>query len=243
METKTAQEVLIPFCGNMQEFAKRYKEETNFQRCHSILTFSTPVRMLYGRKIRSAKTDTVHKVKSIFFVDDDTKAYYVAGRMKNSGFRLYTDNLVSVKIVFTEKDYSKEWANIAKSMRKHNINLDVAKAIEDHLEGKEEYIHGFQNYWKKTDRPRRMSFKDITRGESIEDLKKRVTPSTYSENVMSFYRRIYGQKRDRSVSLAYNKNNPETTVHFDSASEFAGCGNGDYYCMYSPTMAFYGESD
>ena len=243
METKIAQEILIPFNGDLSEFAKRYKEETTFQRCHSILTFSRPVRMLYGRKVWSEKIDSVHKIKNIFFVDNNTKAYYIAGRMRNTGFRLYTENLVSVKIVFEEKDYSKEWANIAKSMRKHNINLGVAEAIERHLSGEKEYIEGFQNYWKKTSRPRRMSFKDITRGESIEDLKKRATPSTYSENVMSFYRRKYGQKRDRSISLSYNKNNPETTVRFDSASEFAGCGNGDYYCMYSPTMAFYGESD
>jgi hypothetical protein len=169
-----------------------------------------------------------------------TGAYYTAGKKRTGGYGLPVMHLDSVEIVENATDYTSQWQGIANSMRKHNINLDVADSIEKHLRGETEHINGFQNYWKKTDKPRTMSFKDVTGGMGIEQLRDMATPSQYTGGALHYHASKCGQRRDRSVSLTVK---PDGRINFTSASEYAGCGNGDYYCMYSPTMAFYAETD
>jgi len=214
-------------------------------------TFVEPVEIRYGMKYFATKTDTVHTVKRVFIRNGEV--YYVAGRMKTRGYSAswkFFQYLKLIEVIETQEDYSTQWANIAKSMRKHNINLAVAEAIEKHLEGEADYIIGFQNYWKKTDKPRRMSFKDVLdkEGVTFEDIKKMVTNGIGLNKYgcwrgVKYAKQLFrqGAGRDRSITLSWDvKRNCFT---YFSASEYAGCGNGDYYCMYSPTMAFYCETD
>jgi hypothetical protein len=145
--------------------------------------------------------------------------------------------------------------------------LDVVKDIEAHLRGEEPHIRGFQNYWKKTDKPKTMSFSDVlikatgnpeyesgksypikewnkierehVKNKALEAMKKYTTKGSYGD--YNHYKvSKYGQNRDRSVSIQVY---PNGRVIYTAASEYAGCGNGDYYMMYSPTMAFYAETD
>lgn len=73
------------------------------------------------------------------------------------------------------------------------------------------------------------------KGTNIEQMKNEAGEK---ENKWT-HRNKYGVRRDRSVSLGL----VDGDVKFHAASEFAGTGNGDYYVMFSPTRAFYCESD
>lgn len=216
-----------------------------------IFEFTSPVELRYGTKYGNTKTKTKHTVKNIFETRSKSGLYYVAGRMRNRGFMFDYENykkVRSIKIISNnvEKDYSKEWANIAKSLRKYNINLSVAKAIEDYLKGDAEYIKGFQNYYTKENKPKRMSFKDVldfsnTDMDRMKESAKASTDKYSSSHAMKPAKNPWSKRgRDRSVTMRYLED--ESYMYY-SASEYPNCGNGDYYCMYSPTMAFYMETD
>lgn len=252
----------------LAQLADNYKDLTHTRDVDSIkLTFSEPVTLHYSTRMRYDKTQATHEVKSLFF--DTFGAYYMPKRMRRGGFGLNLRRLESVEVVRlsdVKRDYTKQWQAIANSMRKYGINPDVADDIEAHLQGREEKINGFQNYWKRTDKPRTMSFADVLKSvtgrptmptemtplrewnkiisdhikdNALEKMKERVTPRPDGE---WSYSKAWknGQKRDKSVSMAISK---EGKVNYTAASEYSGCGNGDYYMMYSPTMAFYAETD
>lgn len=220
------------------------------------LTFFSPVSLHYSKYKSKDRTGNIHTMKRLFFLKGNYAncmhepattpdgMYYVPSGSRSRGFPLYAiDRLVEVKIIDNTSDYTKNWQTIADSMVKHNINLAVAKDIQEHLSCKTEHINGFQNYWKKTDKPRCMSFKDVlkeTGVKTIDALKKITSPSKYSVGMMVYVKRINGTRRDRSINLSVDA---DGSISYTAASEYAGCGNGDYYMMYSPTMAFYAETD
>lgn len=219
-----------------------------------ILVFTTPQTLHYSRFLSGDKTDVQHIIKGLFFLKDNAcnchwekdvepeVVCYSSGRQKSRGHRMSVRSLSSVEfLVEKKKDYAKQWQNIANSMKEHNINPDIVKAIEDHLSGKTPHIEGFQNYWKKTDKPRIMNFSDIVGERTIPEMIKMANPTQYSNGEYLYYsRRRDGVKRDRSIGLQHY---PDGTTRYYSASEYRGCGNGDYYTMYSRTMAFYTETD
>lgn len=247
------------------------------------LTYQVPTALHYSKRIRDDKTELWHTVRGLFFLKNGTcncehepetvpdMVCYSTKRQKTTGYPLPMYRLLSVEIIpMTEAekpDYGKEWQAIADSMKRHQINPDAVRAIERHLRGETEHIEGYQMYWKRTDKPRTMSFSDVLdrftpvvpipenvsipyaehkRAELkalqsvvIEELKKRATKSEYGEYMYHHVTRN-GMKRDRSVSVQVY---PDGKVRYYAASEYAGTGNGDYYEMYSPTMAVYVESD
>jgi hypothetical protein len=195
-----------------------------------LLVYDAPVRLYHAGRTRH-KTAREHKVKRLFAKDN--RHYYIPTACRTNGYRLAWDHLTEIRILTEEKDYSAEWAHIAKSMREYNINLDLAKQIEEHLAGEGD---GFYSRTYRY-RPTKMSFEDVTRGRSIEEMWQQAVSSNGRKY---FHERVPGERRDRSVSLARTK---DGWWHYTGASEHAGMGNGDYYIMYSPTMAFFGESD
>ena len=220
-------------------------------KLEALLTFSDEITMRYGRKYFAQETSSTHRIKK-FFGAYRSGLCYTAGRMKSRGWGVpygFYEKLVSIEIVQLVEDYSTQWANIAKSMRKHGINLNIADYIDAHLRGEEEHIRGFQNYWTKKDKPRRMSFKDVldhalvigaTSEVSIEHMKKVANENKYFSHRMYSKSWNMNKGRDRSISLELRNSGGYL---YTGASEYAGCGNGDYYCMYSPTMSFYMETD
>ena len=238
------------------EYIRKMDSALDFLKLHQwgsakniniILSWKEAVSLVYGKKLRDQKRDTQHTIKNMF--PSNGNYYYVAGKMRNSGYKLpyhWIDNLLRIEIVQTVEDYANEWANIAKSMRKYNINLNIAKMIEDYLNGEADCIHGMQNYWTKDDKPKRMSFKDVleNKGVTFEDLKN-MAISTPEQNIRhrKYARGWSGRGRDRSIDLKYLPVFEGGSFLYMSASEYPNCGNGDYYCMYSPTMAFYCETD
>ena len=227
--------------------AVTFLREHNYGKSDKVkihLEFYNPVTMRYGTKYKADSESTGHTVKHFFALGDDL--YYVAGKMKARGFGVPHDFHYELKTIIIEQvveDYSKEWANIAKSMRKHNINLNIAESIEAHLRGDAKHIEGMQIYWTKNMKPKRMSFKDVLDFfQTNMGMMKSVLATTDEEDYLDYRKNAKGwsgRGRDRSVWMKQNKRD----YSFFSASEFAGCGNGDYYCMYSPTMAFFMESD
>lgn len=216
------------------EKAKRLQQEHD----KIILVFSRPVRVNTSR--RETKEVTIYTTR--IFTSSNKRLCYTTMRSRNTGYPLSDEMMSALEDVKEpgQKDYAKNWKAIAKSMRKYNINLDIADCIDKHLRGEEPHIRGFQNYWTIKDKPKLMSFADVTRGRSIEEMKKLATKSEYGD-YLYFRASIDGQRRDRSIGL--QEKSDHSGWKFYAASEFSGCGNGDYYMMYSPTMAFYAESD
>lgn len=247
------------------------------------LTFSEPTTLHTTNRYRDDVTATEHIVKGLFFLNDGVAncesdpesgcdgAYYTPKRRRSSGFSLPMATLESVTLIpktIENSDYSKQWQSIADSMKKYNINPKVVEAIEAHLRGETPHIMGFQNYWKRTDKPRTLSFADVLqqvvgwpdmeRGKSyphkewqkihsdhiknfaIERMKSRASKANETAPYAWYQASRDGMKRDRSVSIQVYDNGD---ILYTAASEYAGCGNGDYYVMYSPTMAFYAETD
>jgi hypothetical protein len=282
----------IHYNKNITDLKNTYCEETKRLRGEEMLyqvrlIFSEPVAVHYSNKLSDDITAKEHTVKSIFFTGADgfancmdepetpaVSVYYTNGRQRHSGFSFGWEfsRLVAVEILpENKKDYAKEWQAIADSMKKYNINPDTVEAIEKHLKGEADHITGFQNYWKRTDKPKTMSFADVLEGivpnaemphtgsdpvpvkmferlkmeainrVAIREMTSRMTDTESSKGEYKYHRECKrGMKRDRSVSIQVY---PDGRVWYYSASEYAGCGNGDYYCMYSPTMAFFTERD
>lgn len=201
------------------------------------LYYSEPVR-LYAKRGKG-KTSKEHTVKKLF-LHGGSLAYIPMG-MKRSGNYLTMEVLDAIEIVPKGyKDYRKEWERIADSMYKYGINEDIADDIYAHLAGEEDHIRGFQNYWTLMDKPKTKSFKSVLGGLSLQDMIDRMEPSSYTEGRLVYSKRKYGSKRDMTVEIYTTE---DDGLRYMAASEFAGTGNGDYYVMYSPTMAFFAESD
>lgn len=247
--------------NNLKDFKNEYinikKEVLKENKEYKVkLNFKIPVVLHYSSRLKDDKRDINHVVSRLFFTKNGVsnceyepettpdEVYYVPVGMKG-GYYLSCDLLNSCEFLIEDKkDYSKRWRAIAESMKKNNINLDIAKAIEEHLNGKEDHIIGFQNYLKKTDRPKIKDFAEVLAGlgdkeRVIETMKRLATKSKYGD-YLSYKVIKYGTKRDLSVSIMIY---PDGKVNYYAASEYAGCGNGDYYVMYSPTKAFYSETD
>ena len=250
------------------EFIKQYKNDDKLYNV--VLTYAEPTRLHQSNHLKDDVVSNIHIVKRLFFTDgriancmhqpelEATNAYYVPKKKRSGGFNLDLYGLQKLEIVPTaQKDYSKQWKAISNSMRKYNINLDVAQAIEDGIAGKTKcdsefckrdkqeatHTHFAQNYWDmKKDKPRLMSFADVVNrfGEkTIDRLKELASKSNYGDYKV-YHDNINGVKRDRSIEFQVDA---DGKMRFTSASEYAGCGNGSYYMMYSPTMAFYCEDD
>jgi len=230
------------------------------------LVFSEPVELRHGKRMSATSTKTNHDITRLFI--HGTTLCQVPTRNKVSGYPIDNqtiEKLLRVEVKQISADYSREWRRIAKSMRKYNINLGVARDIEAHLRGDEPHIKGFQNYWTKNDKPRTTSFRDVLiyngiaryemetgvtyQSRELEKLRtiklnNEAIPTMIArarESAGKYYRASKsGHRRDRSVALSVNS---DGDVGYHSASEYAGCLNGDYYVMYSPTMAFYAETD
>jgi len=215
------------------------------------LTFSKPTELYYGRR-RGYETALVHTVKSLF---PSGSLCYKAPAMRRSGQRVPMYDLVSVTLTAEEKNYTKEWAAIARSMHRHNINLALAADIEAMLAGTTEKVSGCGNNWTIHTKPRTASFKDVTRGQTLDEMwaERRDYSRADSPDPIVYFRRMKparrrgsGRGRDRSVSLQRYDGDHETypdSWYFAAASEYEGCGNGSYYLMYSPTRALYLEDD
>lgn len=215
----------------------QYNYGTGHKHVTYEVMYSGPATLYMGKRGGYVKS-TIHVVRELFFKGNGI--YYVPMGRRSTGFVLpQQQEIVSVTMIYAEDDYSAKWAKIAASMRKHNINLSVACAIEAYLRGDTEYIAGCGNYYTKLDKPRCSSFKDVTQGQSIAAMWKRRAPADEFSGE-HYSRRVDGVKRDRSVSLYKAENG---TYRFSAASEYSGCGNGDYYAMYSPTVAVFLERD
>ena len=205
------------------------------------LTFSEPVELFLGKR-KSYVTSQEFEVKELFFKNG--YIYYVPLGYKSRGFRLSVYKLERITLLYKKADYVKKWAAIARSCRRHNINPDFAQAIEDHLAGKEEYIRGCGNRYTRFSKPRCASFSDVTRGRTIAEMWDMAQDwpayGKAGETRKYFMERIDGKRRDRSVHLSQF---PDGSFYLSAASEYHGCGNGDYYVMYSPTMAVFLERD
>lgn len=251
-------EKTIEFKGDITALKNEYTQfvhqpEIDSRKVSIRLIYSQPTDLHYGRYRSEDKILLEHTVKRLFFYgkehccncewEPETPAvgvYYVAGNKRSSGFPLPILNLQQIIITPFSTDYSSDWERIMNSLGKYNINLDTAVAIGSHLTGKTEHIEGFQNYWKKTDKPKLMSFKDIVGSRTIQQMMELATPSQYSKDTKVYDQKRRGQRRDRSITLEIR---PNGVIRYYAASEYAGCGNGDYYTMFSPTMAFYSETD
>lgn len=152
------------------------------------------------------------------------------------------------------------WAKIAASMRKYKINFFTAEAIEKGLRKepcgdswcaehcKPGHTHWAQNYWNVYEhQPRIVSFADCFERfqrqglKSIPELKAATEASiARGDKYPCAYVSIDGIKRDRSLTMEKRENGD---FYYHAASEYAGCGNGSYYVMFSPTMAVYAEDD
>lgn len=219
------------------------------------LVFSKDAKLWHGNKQYRAgrggyKEGKTHTVKNVWWLEKRSGSLlYTPTTMKTRGYFLgsiHMDMLAEIVVMEGQVDFSVQWANIAASMREHNLNIQMAEYIEAHLRGEEEHIRGMQNYWKRTDKPRTMSFKDVTGGLSLAEMAERATNPSTLTNGQRYFRATKaawsrrGNARDRSVHLSVLE---DGTYHATAASEYAGCGNGDYYIMYSPTRAFYAETD
>jgi len=209
----------------------------NTNKIRTILTYENPVELYYGKR-SGYVTSKTHTVKRLFW-KGKKGPYYIPKSHRSRGYRLPMGaSLENVEVNAVRKDYATQWSNIAKSMRKHGINASIAEDIEKHLAGETEYIEGFQNYHTRYNKPKKMSFKDVVGNLSIQEMKDSATHGEFGGK--TYYKRNYGSKRDRSVQLYQGA---DGNWNFTAASEYAGWGNGDYYVMYSPTMAFYAETD
>jgi hypothetical protein len=220
------------------------------------LYFNSPVELINRREKLNSD---IHTVKSLFFLkngicncmDDGTeceKSCYTPLSKKTSGFYFDISNLEKVEFVELANDYSKEWQKIADSMRKYDINLQMAENIEKHLKGEAEHIEGMQNYWKRTDKPRIASFADCYKkgGMTIDQMKVQYDANKKLKEQgkmdwIAVHTEIRGLKRDRSITMEWTEY--MKSFYYHAASEYSGYGNGDYYIMFSPTMAFYAETD
>jgi len=212
------------------------------------LTFSKATELWYGRR-RGYETARVHQVKSLF---PSGGLCYMAPAMRSRGRRVPLYDLVSVTLTAGERNYTKEWAAISRSMRKHRINLALAADIDAMLAGETDKVSGCGNNWTIHTKPRTASFADVTHKQTLDEMW--AERQDYSVGVDSapriYFRRMKRAKsmnrgRDRSVTLqkyADDSDYPEAW-YFAAASEYEGCGNGSYYLMYSPTRALYLEDD
>ena len=254
------------------DYCEAVKQFRNDNLYNVILTFAEPKTIHTSSYRKDDVTDTIHTVKRLFFLDkkglancmhepnaEAERVCYVPKRKRATGYALDLWGLQKLEVVpVVEKDYSKNWQAIATSMRKYNINLDIAEAMETGLAGKTvcdsefckrdnrppTHTHFCGNYYDmKKDKPRLMSFADVVnrfgQDMTIDRMKELATKSTYGDYKV-YHHRKDGMKRDRSIDLQVY---PDGKMTFNSASEYAGCGNGSYYLMFSPTMSFYCEND
>lgn len=191
--------------------------------------------LLYHGKRRGYERCRVHVVKDLF--RKGSHLYYIPTASRSRGYEVSFDKLASITLTCQVLDYSAEWAAIARAMRRYQINVWYADAIDAHLRGDEPHIKGSQNYWTQFDKPRTISFSDVTKGRTVAQLWAQRTTSTYGT---SFSQRMRGTRRDRSVHLTTHD---DGSWKYHAASEYAGCGNGDYYLMYTLNMAVYCETD
>ena len=211
-----------------------------------VLTFSKPTELYYGRR-RGNEVATVHTVKSLF---PNGGLCYMAPAMKSKGRRVPMYDLVSVTLTAMYKDYSKEWAAIARSMRKHNLNPSLAASIEAMVAGDEERLRGAAQHWDIHRKPRTTSFADVTRKQTLEEMWAERETRNVGDNERTYFARVkrarrMNRGRDRRVSLQKSADDSDYpgAWYFSAASEYEGCGNGSYYLMYSPTRALYLEDD
>lgn len=231
----------------------RAQEKMNTRQTYAkvVLTFSEPTELYFGRR-RRYETALVHEVKSVF---PNGGLCYMAPAMRSRGRRVPMYNLVSVTLTVMCKDYSKQWAAIVRSMRRHKINLAMADSIDAMLSGETERINGTGNNWTIHTKPRTASFADVTRKQTLAEMwaERRDYSRADSPDPIVYFRRMKmarnpgsGRGRDRSVSLQRYDDDHETypnSWYFSAASEYEGCGNGSYYLMYSPTRALFLEDD
>lgn len=210
------------------DFANSYLELKQYYNVSFIVHFKKPTELSTGHS--TCKTTKKHKVKKLFYKNG--RLYYVAGRLKRRGSSTVMTPS-KVEVVLKEKNYREEWERIMKSMKRLKINKGVVKSIQNHLDGKTDYIEGFQTDPSIYTKPRKMSFKDVLdyHDETFESMIK-------CKDRISLWKK--GSKRDRSVDLIKHE---DIGMRYLAASEYSNCGNGDYYMMYSPTMAFYAETD
>ena len=246
----------IQYQNNLERFARDYLHtvralEAQAKQYQVIVRFTAPVIFHYSKWLKDNRSAEEHVVKALFFQKCNGTLWYATDQeavrtvcyipkfLRTAGYSFADTYLKEIEIVAITRSFSTQWAHIAASMRKYQINLRVAEAIEAHLRGEAAHITGFQNFWKETDRPRLMSFADVTGGLTIEQLAQRATKSAFGAYHVLHLSKD-GIKRDRSIELVIRENGDRK---FFAASEYAGGGNGDYYCLYSPSMAFYTETD
>lgn len=208
--------------------------------------FYEPVALWYSKRKRKEKT--THEIKEYFaggFKRDTV--YYIAGRMRVNAFLVpleFYRYVKEIRVVQVREDYSTQWRNIAESMLEYEINEDHAQKILEHLDGERD---NFFAYLTKDHKTRKMSFKQFTidSGHTLESMKKRAKDSEknffWEGEATSCYAVPVYKKRDKSVKMIYNESND--SYNFYASSEYVGTMNGDYYFMYSPTMAVFVETD
>lgn len=223
------------------------------------LVYNEPTTLYYGNKTRWLR-DKEYLMRNIFFLGSDGLAnnewevgapvsamYYVPiERNMMSGWLVPLTNLDRIELLYDDTSYRDRWAKIAASMRKYNINPSLAGAIEQHLEGKTDTIEGtYRTHW---DKPRTSSFSDVFKAHGVEKNQLEYIISCMTKSNYGDYKTAYLEKRgkggngsrDRSVAISENG---EGSYLYSASSEYYGCGNGDYYAMYSPTMALFMERD
>jgi hypothetical protein len=217
-------------------------KKTDWRENCAAVKFYGPVSLFLRGGIKVTDGYTFKKL----FVTSDDRACYCITEGAHSGRYLPQGEVMDIEIKPKEKkDYGAQWANIARHMMENKINPDIAEAIEKHLRGEAEHISGMQNYWKRTDRPKIMSFTDLVGEWTIPRMMEAAHArdahlDDKKEGWKDFRVNRDGIKRDRSITLWFTN---ADNVRYSGASEYRGCGNGDYYIMFNRNTAFYSESD
>lgn len=174
---------------------------------------------------------TVHKKIGFFLDSSYGSVCYLPSRNKRSGYMLpYYWNIVSV--VECKKPQITKEGNAKKILNRMHKN--VWGDIRENLE-RNNFDNDFDNHFTG-----KLKFRNIT---------KLLTPQEQMELEIAFenkteftWRRNSYSNRGRDLSLS-TKLCEDGIFRAWFSSEYAGCGNGDYYLLLSPKTAIFYETD
>lgn len=174
-------------------------------------------------------------LNKIGFFNTELFPCYMNSRQKSTG-RAVPYNWDIVKIEEVKKDKPTVEGNVKKILRRLHKNVwsNLREEYSGYLEG-EEISNDFRYHFLGELKFRNIS--SLLNSQEKENLKKAFENK---EECNWFRKALKPQGRDLSIST---KVCDDGIFRAWFSSEFAGCGNGDYYLLLSPTTAIYYERD
>lgn len=195
----------------------------------------------FGYKIKHNKKDGAYVDLNFFTSAEGYACVKMAGK-RTYGVRLTSNMLIGVSFFYLlpEKEdkqlTERQYASMVLNYLHPNAWQPIREEMQAVVDGKMKMADTSLCY-QYLERPRRSAIKRIDR--DLSDYYKDKIHNAFNLSGYGFSDRIRGMKRDTSFEVTGAIPN----IRAWYSSEYAGCANGDYYILLSPTHALFCERD